>query len=118
MRWFFTRSAALPVKLVLLAWLLYATVVAALGALVKVGAFDSTQSFGTPRLNQGVEFGTRLPATGTLLWFSPDANQLPTPVTMTTPERGELIAEGRRLTLDRRGDEWVVGAPQRADASR
>lgn len=38
MRWFFTRSAALPVKLVLLAWLLYATVVAALGALVKVAA--------------------------------------------------------------------------------
>jgi hypothetical protein len=38
MRWFIARTAALPVKLLLLAWLLYATVVAALGALVKIGA--------------------------------------------------------------------------------
>lgn len=38
MRWFVTRTAALPVKLLLLGWLLYATVLAALGALVKIAA--------------------------------------------------------------------------------
>lgn len=85
-----------------------------LGALVKVGAFDAAESLGTPRLNQGVAYGTRFPAAGTLLWFSPDADQLPTPVTLTSPEHGEIVAQGRRLTLDRRGDAWVVGAPQRA----
>ena len=38
MRWFIRPTAALPVKLILLAWLLYATVVAALGALMKTAA--------------------------------------------------------------------------------
>ncbi len=38
MRWFFTRTAALPVKLLLLAWLVYAVVVAAVGALLKLTA--------------------------------------------------------------------------------
>lgn len=87
-----------------------------LGALVKVGDFDPDQSFGTPRLNQGVEFGTRIPATGTLLWFSPQAEQLPTPVTSTSPERGEIVVQGRRLVLERRGDEWIVGPPRPAEA--
>jgi hypothetical protein len=86
-----------------------------LGALVKVGDFDSAQSFGTPRLNQGVEFGTKIPATGTLLWFSPQADQLPTPVALTSPEHGEIVVQGRRLTLDRRGDGWVVGPPRPAE---
>lgn len=85
-----------------------------LGALVKVGELDPEQSFGTPRLNQRVEFGTMIPATGTLLWFSPHADQLPTPVTLTSPEHGEIVVQGRRLTLDRRGDTWVVGPPRPA----
>ena len=83
-----------------------------LGALVKVGDFDSHQSFGTPRLNQGVEFGTKIPATGTLLWFSPHVDQLPTPVTLTSPDHGEIVVQGRRLALDRRGDTWTVGPPR------
>ena len=85
-----------------------------LGALVKVGDLDAAQSFGTPRLDQGVEFGTRIPATGTLLWFSPQADRLPTPVTLISHERGEIVVQGRRLTLDRRDDSWVVGPPRPA----
>jgi len=85
-----------------------------LGALVKVGDFDPEQSFGTPRLNQGVEFGTKIPATGTLLWFSPQADQLPTPVALTSPDHGEIVVQGRRLALDRRGDDWAVAAPRPA----
>jgi hypothetical protein len=38
MRWFITRTRALPVKLLLLAWLLYAVVVSALGSFVKIAA--------------------------------------------------------------------------------
>ena len=85
-----------------------------LGALVKVGAYDADQAIGTPRLNQGVEFGTRLPATGALEWFSPDAKQLPTPVKLVTPERGQIVVDGKRLALERRGDEWIALRPVRA----
>jgi hypothetical protein len=84
-----------------------------LGALVKIGGADPDQAIGTPRLNQGVEFGTRVPATGHLRWFSPAADQAPTPVTMLAPDRGEIVASGVRLELQRHGDVWTVGAPQR-----
>jgi hypothetical protein len=82
-----------------------------LGAMVKIGGAETDQTVGSPRLNQGVEFGIRLPATGSLSWFSPDANQLPTPVPLTTPEHGEIVVAGLRLDLDRHGDEWIVSRP-------
>jgi hypothetical protein len=56
-----------------------------LGALVKVGDVSEGQTIGTPHLNQPVDFGTRVPATGTLLWFSPDAGQPPAPVRSRRP---------------------------------
>ena len=85
-----------------------------LGALVKIGAIpDDDQKIGTPRLNQGVEFGTHLPATGTLLWFSPAADRPPAPVTLADPTHGEIVVQGLRLALERRGDQWTVAAPQR-----
>lgn len=84
-----------------------------LGALVKAVDYDAEQSIGTPYLNQAVEFGTHVPATGTLQWFSPTADQAPTRVTMTGDRRGEIVVQGRRLVLDRRGDEWIVAAPSR-----
>jgi hypothetical protein len=82
-----------------------------LGALVKVGEVREGQAIGTPRLNQPVDFGTRVPATGTLLWFSPDAGQPPAPVPLSTPDHGEIVVKGTRLVLERRGDEWVVDRP-------
>ena len=82
-----------------------------LGALVKIGGAQADQTIGTPRLNEGVEFGTRVPAAGSLSWFSPDADQLPTPVSLTTPEHGEIVVAGLRLDLDRHGDEWTVARP-------
>jgi hypothetical protein len=82
-----------------------------LGALVKVGGADAEQTIGTPWINQGVEFGTRLAATGSLSWFSPDGGQPPIPVPLTTPERGEIVVAGLRLDLDRHGDEWTVARP-------
>ena len=89
-----------------------------LGALVKLGGGDADQAVGSPRLNQSVAFGTRFPATGHLLWFSPTADQAPTPVTMLAPDRGEIIAAGTRLVLHREGDGWVVAAPERASGGR
>ena len=84
-----------------------------LGALVKAVDWDDDQTIGTPYLNQAVEFGTHVPATGTLQWFSPTADRAPTRVVMSSPERGEIVVQGRRLVLDRRGGEWIVGAPAR-----
>jgi hypothetical protein len=82
-----------------------------LGALVKLVQAREGQAVGTPRLNQSVEFGTHVPATGSLLWFSPAAGQVPTPVTLSTPEHGEIVVKGTRLTLDRQGPEWIVDRP-------
>jgi len=87
-----------------------------LGALIKLGAIDGDQTIGTPRLNQSVEFGTRLPAVGTLLWFSPDADQIPTPVPMTSAEHGEIVVKHLRLSLDRHADEWIVAPPVRTSS--
>lgn len=84
-----------------------------LGALVKAVDYDAEQAIGTPYLNQAVEFGTRVPATGTLQWFSPTADQAPTRVTMSGDTHGEIVVQGRRLVLDRRGSEWIVAAPRR-----
>jgi hypothetical protein len=86
-----------------------------LGALIKLGDFLEGQSIGTPRLNQVVDFGTRIPAAGTLLWFSPDAGREPVPLKLTSPERGEIVAKGRRVVLERRGEEWIVGRPVAAE---
>jgi hypothetical protein len=86
-----------------------------LGALIKLGGAEADQAIGTPRLNQAVEFGTRLPASGTLLWFSPDAAQLPTPISLTTPEHGEIVVKNLRLGLDRHADQWTVARPVRAN---
>lgn len=88
-----------------------------LGALVKAVDHDPDQAIGTPYLNQAVEFGTHLPATGTLQWFSPTADQAPTRVTMTGETRGEIVVQGRELVLERRGGEWIVAAPRRPRAA-
>ena len=82
-----------------------------LGALVKVGDVREGQAIGTPHLNQAVEFGTQVPATGTLLWFSPDAGRPPAPIPLSTPNHGEIVVKGTRLVLERRGGDWVVERP-------
>ena len=84
-----------------------------LGALVGLPAPHDAPTIGTPWLNQGVEFGVRVPASGTLLWFSPDAKQRPTPVGMRGDDHGEIVAQGKRLVLDRRGGTWQVTVPSR-----
>jgi len=82
-----------------------------LGALIKEGEMRDDEEIGTPRLNQPVDFGTHIPASGTLLWFSPEAGQAPTAVLLSTPDHGEIVVKGIRLVLDRRGDEWIVDRP-------
>src|SRR5262249_15408883 len=79
-----------------------------LGALIKEGEMRDDQEIGTPRLNQPVDFGTHVPATGTLLWFCPEAGQVPVAVPLSAPDHGEIVGKGVRLVLDRRGgrSEW------------
>jgi hypothetical protein len=79
-----------------------------LGALVGLPAPHDAPTIGTPWLNQGVEFGTRIAATGTLLWFSPDAKQEPTAVALSGADRGEIVAQGKRSCSARSGDAWQV----------
>jgi len=79
-----------------------------LGALVKLGSPVNEQVIGTPWLNQSVEYGTHIPATGTLLWFSPELDQAPTPVASSAPDRANIVVRDATLTLVRTGDEWVV----------
>lgn len=79
-----------------------------LGALVGAPHAGTAQTIGTPRLAGGVEFGTRIPATGTLLWFSPDAGPAPAPVALSSPDAGAIVVDGTRLVLTRHGDVWDV----------
>lgn len=82
-----------------------------LGALVGAPHPGTEQTIGTPRLDAGVEFGTRIPAIGTLLWFSPDTEQVPTQVPLSSREAGAIEVDGTRLVFTRRGDVWEVGRP-------
>jgi hypothetical protein len=79
-----------------------------LGALIHEGEPQRGQVIGTPYLDGFVSYGTRVPATGTLIWYSPDANQPPTPVSGQASGKGEIAVKGVVLVLDRRGDEWIV----------
>jgi hypothetical protein len=66
------------------------------------------QIVGSARVNGWIRYGTRVPATGTLLWFSPEAKQAPTPVAGQATGQGEISVKGVKLKLERRGEEWVV----------
>jgi hypothetical protein len=79
-----------------------------LGALVHEGQPTQGQIIGTPALDAYVSYGTRVPATGTLVWFSPDLDVAPTPVSGQASGVGEIDAGGAKLTLERRNDEWIV----------
>lgn len=82
-----------------------------LGALVGLPGPKMEQYVGTPRLSQPVEYGTHFPASGTLLWFSPEAAQAPTAVPLSAPDRGEIVVKGTRLVFTRQGDAWAVTQP-------
>lgn len=78
-----------------------------LGELVRGDQVPKGQIIGNARIDGFVSYGTQVPATGSLLWFSPDS-QAPTPVAGQTTGRGEIRIKAATLTLERRGDEWTV----------
>jgi len=63
---------------------------------------------GSPRVNGWIHYGTRVSATGTLLWFSPAVRQAPMPVAGQATDNGEIVVNRIRLALVRQGDAWVV----------
>jgi len=79
-----------------------------LGALIHEGEIRKGQVVGTPYIDGYLTYGTRVPATGTLLWFSPTARIAPTPVAGQASGHGEIDVSGTRLTLERQANEWVV----------
>ena len=81
-----------------------------LGALIHEGETREGQVIGTPYIDGFLAYGTRVPATGTLLWFSPTAKIAPTPVANQGSGRGEIAVSGIRLTLERRDNTWVVAS--------
>jgi len=81
-----------------------------LGALIHEGEVKHGQVVGTPYIDGYLTYGTHVPATGTLLWFSPAAKVAPTPVKDQASGHGTIEVSGVRLALERHGDEWVVAA--------
>lgn len=79
-----------------------------LGALIHQGEPQHGQVVGTPYTDGTVSYGTRIPATGTLLWFAPNAKIAPTPVAGQASGRGEINVGRIRVSLERQKDEWVV----------
>jgi len=80
-------------------------------ALTRGNESPQGQVLGSPLLDGWIRYGTRLPATGTLLWFSPEAKQAPIPVSGQASGNGEIVVKGIRLALQKRGDEWLVTRP-------
>lgn len=80
-----------------------------LTALVRGGESPQGQvAGGSPRVEGWVHYGTRVPATGSLLWFSPAVKQAPQLAARGDATHGEIVVNGVRLALDRQGDAWVV----------
>jgi hypothetical protein len=55
-----------------------------------------------------VSYGTKIPATGTLVWFSPTMRAGPSIVEGQSSGHGEINLEGAKLNLERRGDDWLI----------
>jgi hypothetical protein len=80
-----------------------------LTALVRGDASPTGQvAGGSPRVAGWIHYGTRVPATGTLLWFSPAVHQPPQLAVRGDATRGEIVVNGIRLALARDGDLWTV----------
>jgi hypothetical protein len=79
-----------------------------LGALVREGEIREGPVVGTPYIDGYLTYGTHVPATGSLLWFSPDAKVAPTPVAGQASGRAEITVSGHRIALERKGLEWLV----------
>lgn len=79
-----------------------------LGALIHEGEVKEGPVVGTPYIDGYLTYGTHVPATGTLLWFSPTARIAPMPVANQASGKGEIDVKGARLSLERKGDEWIV----------
>ena len=81
-----------------------------LGALIHEGEVREGQVVGTPYIDGFLSYGTHVPATGTLLWFSPQAKAAPAPISSQNAGQADIDAAGIRLHLERRGWEWLVTA--------
>jgi hypothetical protein len=79
-----------------------------LGALIHEGETRQGQVVGTPYIDGYLTYGTHVPATGTLLWFSPDAKVAPMPVPNQASGQGKIDVAGIALTLERHGDAWQL----------
>lgn len=72
------------------------------------GQPQSGQIVGAAYIDGVVIYGTRVPATGSLLWFSPEAKAPPAPVANQRAGRGEIQVGGVTLSLERGADLWTV----------
>jgi hypothetical protein len=64
---------------------------------------------GTPYIDGYVSYGTKVPATGKLLWFSPEGRVGPKIVSGQEAGFGEIrLTNGIKLALELRGDDWLI----------
>jgi hypothetical protein len=80
-------------------------------ALTRANDNAKGQVLGTPMFKGWIHYGTHVPATGTLLWFSHDVRQAPVPVSGQASGSSEIMVQGIKLLLKRSGDEWIVTRP-------
>jgi hypothetical protein len=79
-----------------------------LGALVHEGEVREGPVVGTPYIDGYLTYGTHVPATGSLLWFSPDAKVAPTAVPGQASGHAEIAVSGHGIALERKGAEWIA----------
>jgi len=79
-----------------------------LGAMIHEGEPQTGQIVGAAYIDGVVGYGTRVPATGSLLWFSPEAKAAPAPVANQSSGKGEIRVGGVTLSLERGANYWTV----------
>ena len=62
----------------------------------------------TGRIKGWIRYGTRIPAIGSLKWFSPDLDRLPTAVKLRDSDRAEIDTGSSLIQLQRREGHWIV----------
>ena len=80
-----------------------------LGAIIHAGEAQQGQVVGTPYIDGYLSYGTKVPATGTLLWFSPEDRAGPKIVSGQKTGFGDIrLTNGIKLALELRGDDWLI----------
>lgn len=90
-----------------------------LGALIHEGEVREGQVVGTPYIDGFLSYGTDVPATGTLLWFSPQAKAAPAPIASQNAGQADMTPRGSVfISSGAEANGWLRRNDRRALASQ